>query len=140
LEGMVLPPTGGQHLEDSNFSGANLTNAVRQMNTLSDATSDFIFYNIWLDGVDFSGANLVNAKFGMVSLVGTNFSGADLRGASFTASSGPWDGANFDGADLSGADLGRGGVIGSICSAQWDGATWDDSTLWPGGHSFPCDQ
>jgi uncharacterized protein YjbI with pentapeptide repeats len=81
----------GADLSGAGAGGANLTNADLSLANLTNA--DFGFYDggengygpgADLTGVNLSQANLTNADFDHVALNGTNLTGADVRGASFT--------------------------------------------------------
>jgi len=67
-------------------------------------------------GADFSGMDLRDGNFTGAMLIYSNFSGADLEGADF-------EGANVRGADFSGAD---------ISGASFGRAIYDSETIWEG--------
>ena len=98
LEGAILP--------DGTLFGSQPTHAallVEDENALvaPDRRPSMVFRD--LSGVDWSGANLVEALMQGATLIDANLSGADLRGANLRAS--VLDGANLADADLRGAFL-----------------------------------
>lgn len=72
---------------------------------------------------DFENADLSNAHFGFCNLAGANFRNADLSNATIEC-------CTVTDADFSGADL-RNAQIDTSSDLEWNGAVYDDNTIFP---------
>lgn len=102
----VITMTEGSEFIISLHEKENIHTAMRRYNCSG----------IWLNNVDLSGANLINADLSITNLnganlTGTNLNGADLEEAGLTGTD--LTGTNLDGADLSRADLSKTNLSGA---------------------------
>jgi hypothetical protein len=150
----------GADLRDTSLGGAwlNLTSLIG-----SNLSQAYLAGSTLL-GADMTGANLSGAKLNGAILVGANLSGVDLRGADLTGAVvtlplPPGAGEDFSYENLTGDELRQALAQTDIFKAAYDplvldliesqlkpllkdaqfqGALYDDSTIWPLGFQIPA--
>ena len=110
--------SGIYRLKDANLTGANLIRSI--------------FQDVRLEGVDFSGAKLVQASFIKAQIKGGSFKKADLRNANFSGAT--LTGTDMEGATLKGATLAGATFVDVTCP---DGTNSDKAGKSCKGHEQP---